>query len=90
MAEYGDVEPQSEYRIGVRCRWLVGDFGHFIQVLKGKPKGFPGDFPPRLPTLWAFLRPVPGTYHDLFSFRDPLPEAADWLYYFWKLINGLV
>jgi len=90
MAEYGDVEPQSEYRIGVRCRWLVGDFGHFLQVLKGKPKGFPGDFPPRLPTLWAFLRPVPGTYHDLFSFRDPLPEAADWLHYFWKLINGLV
>jgi len=89
MAEFGDVEPQFGYRTGVRCRWLVGDCSHLIQVLKGKPKCFPGDFPPRLRTLWEFLVPVPGTFHDLFSFRDPLPEAADWLYYLRKLIHGL-
>ncbi len=90
MAEHGDVEPQFEYRPGVRCRWLLGDCGHLLQVLKGKPKGFPGDFPPRLRTLWEFLRPVPRTFHDLFSFRDPLPEAADWLHYLRKFINGQV
>ncbi len=88
MAEYGDVEPQFEYRTGVRCRWLVGDLWHLIQVLKGKPKGFPGDFPRRLRTLCEFLVPVPRTFHDLFSFRDPLPEAADWLHYLRRLING--
>ncbi len=90
MAEHGDVEPQFDFRLGVRCRWLVGDCGHLLQVLKGKPKGFPGDFPPRLRTLWEFLRPVPRTFHDLFSLRDPLPEAADWLHYFRKFINGQV
>lgn len=88
MAECGDVEPQFEYRTGVRCRWLVGDCANLLKVLRGKPKNFPGDFPPRLRTVWEFLIPVPGTFHDLFSVRDPLPEAADWLYYLRKLING--
>jgi predicted ATP-grasp superfamily ATP-dependent carboligase len=79
IAENGDVEPNLGYRIGVRCRWLLGDLRHLIAVWKGPPPGYPCAYPGRLRTLWNVLTPVPGTYHDLFQWSDPLPEAADWL-----------
>jgi predicted ATP-grasp superfamily ATP-dependent carboligase len=79
MAEQGDIEPQTSYRTGVRCRWLLGDLRHLLGVWKGPPTGYPGVFPGRLRTLLQVLRPVPGTYHDLFQWRDPLPEFGDWV-----------
>jgi predicted ATP-grasp superfamily ATP-dependent carboligase len=79
MAEAGDVEPSFDYRAGVRCRWLLGDFRHLAEVMRGAPEGFPGAFPKRARTLLEFLRPVAGTYHDNFSPADPLPELGDWL-----------
>jgi predicted ATP-grasp superfamily ATP-dependent carboligase len=79
MAERGDVEPRYGYRAGVRCRWLLGDFRHLLEVMRGKPAGFPGEFPSRLKTLREFLTPVAGTFHDNFNARDPLPELGDWL-----------
>jgi predicted ATP-grasp superfamily ATP-dependent carboligase len=88
MAERGDIEPTFEYRRGVRCRWLVGDARHLIEVWKGPPAGYPGTYPGRLRTLLDVLTPVPGTYHDLFQWRDPLPEAGDWIYYLLRGIRG--
>lgn len=79
MAEHGDVEPRLDYRVGVRCRWLLGDLRHLAAVMLGPPAGFPGRFPGRLRTLRDFLVPVPGTFHDNFELRDPLPELGDWL-----------
>jgi predicted ATP-grasp superfamily ATP-dependent carboligase len=79
MAERGDVPSFESYREGVRCRWLLGDFRHLIEVWRGAPPGFPGKFPGRLRTMGAVLRPVPGTVHDLFRWDDPLPEAGDWI-----------
>lgn len=79
MAETGDVEPVLNYRTGVRCRWLLGDFRHLVEVWKGAPTGFPGRYPGRLRTLASVLLPVPGTVHDLFAWNDPLPELGDWL-----------
>jgi predicted ATP-grasp superfamily ATP-dependent carboligase len=79
MAVDGDVAPGSTYRPGVRCRWLLGDLRHLAEVWRGRPAGYPGDFPSRLGTLAAVLTPVRGTYHDNFSLRDPLPELGDWL-----------
>jgi predicted ATP-grasp superfamily ATP-dependent carboligase len=67
------------YRVGVRCRWLLGDVRHFMGVWYGKPEGYPGMFPKRLPTLLSILTPVPGTLHDNFCWRDPMPEVGDWL-----------
>lgn len=81
MVERGDVEGPSSYRIGVRCRWLVGDLVHLVDVLKGRPKGYPGEFPGRIRTLLNFLVPVRGTYHDNFALSDPLPEVGDWLHF---------
>ena len=79
IAENGDVEPSFEYRKNIRCRWLVGDFRHLVEVWRGAPKGYPGRFPRRLQTLLSVLTPVAGTYHDNFMLTDPLPELGDWL-----------
>ncbi len=79
MAEQGDIEPSIGYRSGVRCRWLLGDARHLAEVWKGPPRGYPGTYPSCLRTLFDVLTPVPGTYHDLFQWSDPLPEAGDWL-----------
>ena len=88
MAEHGDVPPNHGYRSGTRCRWLLGDVRHLAEVWKGPPSGYPGTYPGRLHTLLQVLTPVPGTYHDLFQWRDPLPEAADWLNFFLRVLRG--
>lgn len=79
MAEFGDVKSSFAYREGVRCRWLLGDFRHFLEVLKGPPVGYPGKYPGRLETLLNISIPVSGTLHDNFTLHDPLPEVGDWL-----------
>ncbi|MFN2511741.1 MAG: hypothetical protein ABR568_09895 [Pyrinomonadaceae bacterium] len=79
MVERGDIATPTDYRAGLRCRWLLGDARHLLEVWRGAPQGFPGSFPRRLPTLAAFLTPIPGTFHDNFTWRDPLPEFGDWI-----------
>jgi len=79
MAEQGDIEPQHAYLTGLRCRWFLGDARHLLGVWKGPPSGYTGTFPGRLRTLLNVLTPVPGTYHDLFQWHDPLPEFGDWI-----------
>ncbi|MGE0131186.1 MAG: hypothetical protein AB7U82_24160 [Blastocatellales bacterium] len=79
MAEHGDVKAARPYREGVRCRWLLGDFRHLIEVLRGAPPGFPGAYPNRWRALVDFLTLTPGVRHDNFMLRDPLPELGDWL-----------
>jgi predicted ATP-grasp superfamily ATP-dependent carboligase len=81
LAEDRSVEHRTNYRAGVRCRWLVGDFRHLLEVWRGAPTGYPGTFPARLETLLRFLMPVPGTYHDNFQWLDPLPEFGDWAHF---------
>jgi predicted ATP-grasp superfamily ATP-dependent carboligase len=79
MAQRGDIEPIHDYKVGVRCRWLLGDFRHLLEVWQGPPQGYPGVFPGRWQTLLSVLTPVPGTVHDLFQWNDPAPELGDWL-----------
>ena len=88
MAEEGDVEAAHGYQTGVRCRWLLGDARHLVEVWKGPPRGYPGKYPGRLRTLAEVLTPVPGTRHDLFQWRDPLPEAGDWLHAMTRIVKG--
>lgn len=79
MAERGEVETHLDYQVGVRCRWLLGDFRHLIEVLRGAPAGYPCAFPSRLASLLKICIPRRGTLHDNFTRRDPLPELGDWL-----------
>jgi predicted ATP-grasp superfamily ATP-dependent carboligase len=79
MAQEGDVAAALEFRRGVRCRWCLGDFRHLIEVWLGPPPGYPLPYPGKLQTLFSVMRPVLGTFHDNFQWRDPLPELGDWL-----------
>jgi predicted ATP-grasp superfamily ATP-dependent carboligase len=79
LAAKGDIESKPPFRSGVVCRWLVGDFRHTIEVLKGPPAGYPRPYPDRWRTIFSVLTPARGTYHDNFQWRDPLPELGDWL-----------
>jgi predicted ATP-grasp superfamily ATP-dependent carboligase len=79
LAENGDVAAAPTYRTGVRCRWLLGDVRHLVEVWRGAPAGYPAAFPLRLRTLAAVLTPRAGTYHDNFTWHDPLPEIGDWV-----------
>ena len=79
LAERGDVAASSDYRLGVRCRWLLGDARHLIEVWRGAPEGYSGKYPGRLRSTLDFLTPARGTYHDNFMMSDPMPELGDWL-----------
>jgi len=87
IAEHGDVKPSVGYKVGVRCRWFVGDFRHLVEVWKGRPPGYPGYFPKRSATLLAELAPKRGTFHDNFMWQDPLPELGDWLQFAGKVMQ---
>ena len=87
MTERGDIQPNWGYRSGIRCRWLLGDARHLFEVWKGPPPGYPVNYPGRLRTLLEVLTPVPGTYHDLFQWHDPLPEFGDWLNLFMRPVR---
>ena len=89
LAENGDIQNQPQSRPGVVCRWLLGDFLHVIAVLKGAPAGYPRPYPDRWRTLLAVLTPCPGTYHDNFQWRDPLPELGDWLNFVERALQKL-
>jgi len=86
MAESGAVQPRGEYRIGVRCRWLLGDLRHLMEVWSGAPAAFPGKYPDRLRAILDFLLPVAGTHHDNFTLADPMPEFGDWIDFFMRRI----
>jgi predicted ATP-grasp superfamily ATP-dependent carboligase len=86
MAERGDVERTGGYRTGLRCRWLLGDFRHLIEVWRGAPAGFPSKYPGRLSATLQFLLPVAGTCHDNFTLADPMPELGDWIDFFLRRV----
>jgi predicted ATP-grasp superfamily ATP-dependent carboligase len=81
LAESGDVPPTSQYCVGVRCRWMLGDLRHLAEVWRGAPAGYPGNYPRRLATLASVVKPTRGMYHDNFTWRDPLPAIGDWLHF---------
>jgi predicted ATP-grasp superfamily ATP-dependent carboligase len=90
IAEFDDVKSAYSYKAGVRCRWLLGDFRHLLEVFIGAPESYPGKFPGRLETLLKFIIPVSGTLHDNFTLQDPLPEFGDWLNFFFRKLPTFI
>ena len=86
LSQGRDFEALRNYRHKIRCRWLLGDFRHLLEVMRGAPRGYPGKFPGRLRTVLEFVKPVRGTFHDNFSLSDPLPEFADWIDFIFRRV----
>jgi predicted ATP-grasp superfamily ATP-dependent carboligase len=61
MAIEGDIEPHLEYQVGVKCRWLIGDFMHFLTN------------PNRLKLNPSFFHFSSDTKYDVESFEDAFP-----------------
>ncbi|VAV82255.1 ATP-grasp enzyme-like protein [hydrothermal vent metagenome] len=60
LAADGDVKAVTDYRVGVRCRWLIpGDLMHLLSAKKN------------MKNLLDFLRPSDGD--DILSLKDPMP-----------------
>jgi hypothetical protein len=77
------IEPVINYKTGIRCRSLVGDFKHLESVLYGPPAGWQLPFPRRLAAISAFLRiSRPAQHYDDFAARDWRPGIADLGIYF--------
>ena len=72
MAMEGDIEPVLEYQVGVKCRWLLGDFMHFLAN------------PDRLKLNPSFFHFSSDTKYDVESFEDAFPFFG---YFFSVLIR---
>jgi predicted ATP-grasp superfamily ATP-dependent carboligase len=74
-----DGSPRAAgYREGIVLRWWLGDLVRTLRVLRGRPRGFPGEFPRRASALRDFLGPQPpGTRNEIFRRDDPLPGLAE-------------
>jgi predicted ATP-grasp superfamily ATP-dependent carboligase len=88
LSEHKELSNFRPYKVGLNCRWLLGDFRHLIEVWQGAPASFPGKYPARLQATISFFTPTTGMAHDNFLLSDPVPEFGDWLDFVWrKLLN---
>lgn len=77
LAMDGDCEERIDYRVGVKCRWLAGDARQLLAVLRGRPAGWPDQFPARGRAILDFVRPAGRDVHyDDLWLGDPLPFFA--------------
>jgi predicted ATP-grasp superfamily ATP-dependent carboligase len=79
------VAPVHSYRLGVRSRWLWGDFDHLLWILRA-PRGYRSmhpDLPSRLRAVSRFLVPWrPGDRCEVLRLSDPRPflrESVQWI-----------
>jgi predicted ATP-grasp superfamily ATP-dependent carboligase len=84
----GQVTKVEEYRAGIECRYLAGDFKHLESVLLGPPPGWKLEYPRRLPTLLRFLRLWGANLrYDDFAGDDFGPGLAEISAYFGGLLR---
>ena len=72
----GSAATNERYQMGVRNRWLLGDFSHLMaRLIKSNtdlnlPEGYPG----RWATFMSFLSAFrPGTHFEVLKWSDPQP-----------------
>jgi predicted ATP-grasp superfamily ATP-dependent carboligase len=78
------VEPQFEYRTGVRSRWLLADFDALVTRLRATPEqeALYCNSVSRLRACAEFLRPGGAKLHyDVYASGDPLPAWVEWKQY---------
>jgi predicted ATP-grasp superfamily ATP-dependent carboligase len=78
------VEPQTDYRIGIRSRWWWGDFDRLLSLLRRSrlALALPLDAPPRWRSILEFfILWRPGDRNEIFRWTDLAPflhESIDW------------
>jgi predicted ATP-grasp superfamily ATP-dependent carboligase len=69
MAVEGDVKPVFNYKVGVKCRWLIpGDILHLLASLKSRPD--------KMKTIRNFFSFFENQHYDELSLDDPLPALG--------------
>jgi hypothetical protein len=76
MALQGDIEPQHNYRVGLRYRWIIPHA--FRYAVESGQWGT---------AVRRFLLPAPGVHSDL-DWRDPLPQVMEFHYALRRMIRG--
>lgn len=80
-----ELQPVTDWHIGRRSRWLLGDFDHMIARLRRSPDELhlPDGSPGTLRSVAEILLPWrPHQRNDVFRLTDPFPaarEATQWL-----------
>lgn len=89
MAMNGDIRPVLDYKVGMKCRWLLfGDIKYFIKVMAGTSNSFGFKNPSRYETLLNFLRFYEkDLVYDYLSMDDPMPALVKCLSPILGLIN---
>ena len=76
MSMEGDVESASEYKVGARNRWLLGDLDHLLaRLLRSNRKlNLPPGLPSRWKSWWEFLRfSERNLKYEVMTSDDPRP-----------------
>ncbi len=80
-----DVEPVSDYQVGIRSRWLWGDVDHLLTRLRRSDEQLlvQDDVPSRWRSVLSSLVPWrPGDRTEVLKLDDPKPfvrASAQWL-----------
>lgn len=77
METEGVIDPVTEYKTGIKTRWLMGDLDHLLsRVFKSDKKlNLPKGFPSRLTTLREFLKFSQDNMNYEILIRDDLGPA---------------
>jgi len=86
MAVDGDIKPQFDYKVGVKCRWLIpGDILHLLSAVRD-----PNHSTHKAITDFIKFREK-DLYYDFLSWDDPLPTVGaiiTYLKYFGDFLRG--
>ena len=80
IATGGAPEPVTEYRVGVKTRWLLGDLDHLlIRLFKSDRKlNLPNSHPGRAATIFNFLKLwQANTRYEIFKLNDFRPALHE-------------
>jgi hypothetical protein len=89
MAAGRAVNPfDSNYRTGIKSRWLLGDLDHLLMRLWKPEENL--NLPPGYSTRWRclleFVQSFRGTYNEIERFQDSAPWCYEWKRYTHSLV----
>lgn len=83
-----DIPVSSTFEEGVILRWIWGDLKRLFFIMKGRPSGYPGEFPKLREGFRDLIGPQPsGTRLEMWRTHDPMPGLGEVLGGFRELIT---